>query len=120
MRRSITGASANKQSSYCIFLDFAKAFDTVNHKILLDKLAYYGVKDQTLSLFDSYLSNRTQAVEVNGVMSDMGTIKHGVPQGSILGPLLFLLYINDISKSSDILKFFLFVDGPQSFTQLIR
>ena len=112
---SITGALANKQSSYCIFLDFAKAFDTVNHKILLDKLAYYGVKDQTLGLFDSYLTNRTQTVEVNGVMSDVGTIKHGVPQGSILGPLLFLLYINDISKSSDILQFFLFADDTTVF-----
>ena len=112
---SITGASAKKQSSYCIFLDFAKAFDTVNHEILLDKLNYYGVKDQTLALFDSYLTNRTQAVEVNGVLSDIGTIQHGVPQGSILGPLLFLLYINDISKSSDILKFFLFADDTTVF-----
>ena len=112
---SISGASAKKQSSYCIFLDFAKAFDTVNHKILLEKLKYYGVQDQTLALFDSYLSNRTQAVEVNGVLSELGTIKHGVPQGSILGPLLFLLYINDISKSSDILKFFLFADDTTVF-----
>ena len=112
---SITGASAEKKSSYCIFLDFAKAFDTVNHKILIEKLRFYGVKDQTLALFDSYLSNRQQCVEVNGVMSDMGIIQHGVPQGSILGPLLFLLYINDISKSSDILKFFLFADDTTVF-----
>ena len=101
---------AKKQSSYCIFLDFAKAFDTVNHNILVDKLKYYGVHGTTLKLFDSYLSNRTQIVEVNGQVSEKGTIKHGVPQGSILGPLLFLLYINDISQSSDILKFFLFAD----------
>ena len=97
-------------SNHVIFLDFAKAFDTVNHNILLNKLEYYGVKNQTLALFKSYLSERTQVVEVNGVVSDQGTIKHGVPQGSILGPLLFLLYINDISKSSNILKFFLFAD----------
>ena len=101
---------ARKQSSYCIFLDFAKAFDTVNHRILVDKLKYYGVHGKTLELFDSYLSDRTQVVEVNGHISDKGLIKHGVPQGSILGPLLFLLYINDISQSSDILKFFLFAD----------
>ena len=106
----ITNALSNKKSSYCIFLDFAKAFDTVNHKILVEKLSYYGVHGKTLSLFESYLSNRTQVVEVNGKTSDKGLIKHGVPQGSILGPLLFLLYINDISKSSDILKFFLFAD----------
>ena len=76
----------------------------------MDKLKYYGVHGTTLKLFDSYLSNRTQIVEVNGQVSEKGTIKHGVPQGSILGPLLFLLYINDISQSSDILKFFLFAD----------
>ena len=107
---NITNALARKKSSYCIFLDFAKAFDTVNHRILVDKLKYYGVHGKTLELFDSYLSDRTQVVEVNGHLSEKGVIKHGVPQGSILGPLLFLLYINDISESSDILKFFLFAD----------
>ena len=111
----INNASSNKQSSYCIFLDFAKAFDTVNHNILLEKLKFYGVKDKSLSLFESYLSNRTQVVEVNGKFSDTGIIKHGVPQGSILGPLLFLLYINDISQSSNILKFFLFADDTTVF-----
>ena len=111
----ITRASARNFSSYCIFLDFAKAFDTVNHSILIDKLKYYGVSDNTLDLFRSYLSNREQVVEVNGVCSDWGTIKHGVPQGSILGPLLFLLYINDISKSSKILQFFLFADDTTVF-----
>jgi hypothetical protein len=73
------------------------------------------VKNQSLALFRSYLSDRSQVVEVNGVLSDKGTIKHGVPQGSILGPLLFLLYINDISKSSEILKFFLFADDTTVF-----
>ena len=67
---NINNASARQESSYCIFLDFAKAFDTVNHKILIEKLKYYGVKDQTLELFESYLSDRTQVVEVNGVLSD--------------------------------------------------
>ena len=111
----ITSAKIKKFSSYCIFLDFAKAFDTVNHSILLDKLKYYGITEGTLDLFRSYLSKREQVVEVNGVLSDWGTIKHGVPQGSILGPLLFLLYINDISKSSNILQFFLFADDTTVF-----
>ena len=111
----INNAFNNKQSSYCIFLDFAKAFDTVNHNILLEKLKYYGMKGQTLALFNSYLSNRTQVVEINGKLSDIGVIKHGVPQGSILGPLLFLLYINDISQSSNLLKFFLFADDITVF-----
>ena len=103
-------AKSRRDSSYCIFLDFAKAFDTVNHEILLKKLDHYGVSGVALDLLRSYLSNRTQQTEINGVLSDTGIIKHGVPQGSVLGPLLFLLYINDISESSKILKFFLFAD----------
>ena len=97
-------------SSYCIFLDFAKAFDTVNHEILLGKLDYYGVSGVAHSLLSSYLSNRTQQTEINGTLSESGIIRHGVPQGSVLGPLLFLLYINDIKESSKILEFFLFAD----------
>ena len=106
----INDAFAEKKSAYCIFLDFAKAFDTVNHEILIEKLKYYGVSGTTLDLFRNYLTNRSQVVEVNGTSSDHGVIRHGVPQGSILGPLLFLLYINDISNSSNLLKFFLFAD----------
>ncbi len=99
-----------RNSSYCIFLDFAKAFDTVNHEILLAKLDHYGISGMSHTLFKSYLANRTQQTEINGILSDTGIIKHGVPQGSVLGPLLFLLYINDISESSKVLKFFLFAD----------
>ena len=99
---TIEKAKEEKKSSYCIFLDFAKAFDTVNHEILLHKLDYYGVSGIAQNLFKSYLTNRLQQTEVNGTLSDMGIIQHGVPQGSVLGPLLFLLYINDISQSSKI------------------
>ena len=112
---NINKASHNNQSSYCIFLDFAKAFDTVNHDILIEKLNYYGMDKQTLALFTSYLANRKQLVDINGTPSKTGTIKHGVPQGSILGPLLFLLYINDIAQSSEILKNFLFADDTTVF-----
>jgi len=106
----ITSSFENKKSSYCTFLDFAKAFDTVNHNIMLDKLKYYGVRGKSLLWFESYLKNRSQYTEVGGFLSEQGYIKCGVPQGSILGPLLFLLYINDIAESSSVLNFFLFAD----------
>ena len=92
-----------KKSSYCIFLDFAKAFDTVNHEILLSKLDHYGISGKSHDLFHSYLSNRTQQTDIGGTLSDIGIIKHGVPQGSVLGPLLFQLY-SGIIKYTEILS----------------
>ncbi len=96
-------------------MDFAKAFDTVNHNILLSKLNHYGIRGTALQLIQSYLTDREQCVQLNNVTSDFDTIKHGVPQGSILGPLLFLLYINDIAESSPLLKFYLFADDTTIF-----
>ena len=78
-----------------IFVDLEKAFDTVNHNILTDKLKWYGFRGQTNLLLKSYLNNRKQFVSINGFDSNINTIKCGVPQGSCLGPLLFLIYIND-------------------------
>lgn len=79
-----------------VLLDLQKAFDTVNHAILLDKLSAVGVTDSSVSWFRSYLTSRGQFVEVNGTRSSTDSITCGVPQGSILGPLLFLLYVNDM------------------------
>ena len=93
-----------------IFLDLSKAFDTLDHKIMIKKLEFYGVSDGPGKLLESYLSNRKQYVVFDDINSQVLDIKTGVPQGSILGPLLFLIYINDIVKSSNLFKFILFAD----------
>ena len=81
------------------FVDLSKAFDMVNHTLLIDKLNSFGITGIENKWFKSYLKNRTQCVSVNGTISDPNTILSGVPQESILGLLLFLLFINDMSDS---------------------
>jgi retron-type reverse transcriptase len=98
-----------------IFLDFSKAFDTVNHDILLNKLDHYGIRGLAYDWFSSYLSNRCQFVSIRHIKSDETPIKYGVPQGSVLGPLLFLLYIHDFHNCSDIFKFNIFADDTNLF-----
>ena len=101
-----------------IFIDLSKAFDTIDHKTLLGKLdRYYGIRGNANSLIKSYLSNRTQYTEVCGEKSESLVIKYGVPQGSVLGPLLFLLYINDIANSSNLGTFVLFADDTNIFVE---
>ena len=92
-----------------------KDFDTVNHGILLKKLEHYGIRDNMLDWFQSYLSYRKQYVDINGKSSDLLDITCGVPQGSVLGPLLFLIYINDLPNISKILNFYLFADDTNIY-----
>jgi len=88
----------NNEAICSIFLDLSEAFDTVNHQILLPKLYSYGIRGVPLQWFKSYLESRTQYVEVENVKSNPLSIQCGVPQGSTLGPLLFLIYTNDMPK----------------------
>ena len=98
-----------------LFLDLSKAFGTVDHAILFDKLEYYGIRGLALDWIKNYFSNRTQYVEFNGKSSTRSKISCGVPQGSILGPLFFLIYINDINNVSAVLNLILFADDTNVF-----
>ena len=101
-----------------IYLDLPKAFDALDHSILLHKLNHYGINGAAFQLLKCYLSNRKQYVHIASSRSKYTPIELGVPQGSILGPLLFIIYINDITSSNDLIKCTMFADDTTLFTTL--
>ena len=101
-----------------IYIDLSKAFDTLDHTILISKLQHYGITGAALQLLVSYLSNRKQFVQYGDLLSQKTDILMGVPQGSILGPLLFIIYINDMVHSSELFKFINFADDTTLITNL--
>jgi len=111
----ISSAFDDKKVTLGLFIDLSKAFDTVNHEILLDKLQHYGVCGIALEWFRSYLSCQKQFVQYNSWNSSLLHITCGVPQGSILGPLVFLVYINDLCSVSKVLEMILFADDTNIF-----
>ena len=100
-----------------VFIDLKKAFNTVDHRVLLAKLEHYGVREGALGLLESYLEGRSQYVVYGGAESGRGRVECGVPQGSVLGPLFFLIYVNDMVRVSGDLGFVLFADDTNIFAE---
>jgi len=115
MQTMISESIDNNEFAIGIFFDLSKAFDTVNHKILLSKLEYYGIRVLAHTWLSDYLRDRMQYVHFEGHQSSFRTIRCEVPQGSILGPLLLLVNINDLPLLADHCNFILFADNSNVF-----
>ena len=112
---NILNSLDNKLSAIGVFLDLSKAFDTIDHKILLQKLDHYGIRGIALEWFSSYLSGRSQFVDFNGTSSRHMNLNCGVPQGSVVGSLLFIIYTNDLHNALKFSKCILFADDTTIF-----
>ena len=115
LTQSIQKNFEKKKYTLGVFIDFSKAFDTVDHDILINKLFSYGIKNTELKWFQSYLSNRRQCIHYDVGITQYANVTYGVPQGSILGPLLFIIYVNDMYKAVNKLNVIMFADDTNLF-----